>query len=238
MSQGGAYYIIKRVRDWDFFNRERSELIVVKVAKPHPNITRGYRAPVFKKYSHVSLGELVDLGCVDEKLASLVNVYIREEEFEELMREYIHRCSKDKESLYWRLRNLEWLLEAQVVKPEREKKEYPLSVYYEIPESIYTVVETRAKKDYHLGGPIYVYVFKRKFCIVSLESGVAVYLPMDLDEVSVEASKNLDRGSLDLLGEAVRALDSMLKDIYDGDETLKTVHEVASYTLMLHEMFK
>ena len=231
-----AYYIIKRV--WDWYKGWYRKWLVVKVDKPHPSIARGFRALTFKKYPNLSLSELVHWRCVDERLASLEGKFLREDEFEKLMREYIHRCSKDKESLYWRLRNLEWLLEAQVVKPEREKKEYPLSVYYEIPESIYTVVETRAKKDYHLGGPIYVYVFKRKFCIVSLESGVAVYLPMDLDEVSVEASKNLDRGSLDLLGEAVRALDSMLKDIYDGDETLKTVHEVASYTLMLHEMFK
>jgi len=231
----GAYYIIKRV--WDWYKGMYRKWLVVKVDKPHPSIAKGFRAVTFKKYPSLSLSELVHWRCVDERLASLEGKFLGEGEFEKLMREYIHRCSKDKESLDRRLRKLELLLKAQVIKPEREKKEYPLSVYYERPEDMYLVAK-RAKEEYRLGGWVYVYVFKRRFCIASLKRGIAFYLPLDSDEVSVEASRNLDSDSVELLGKAVRAIDSMLKDSHDGDETLKTVREVTAYTLMLHEMFK
>lgn len=232
MSQGGAYYIIKRVRDWDFFNGERSELIVVKVAKPHPNITRGYRAPVFKKYSHVSLGELVDLGCVDEKLASLVNVYIREEEFKELVEQYIRKCHKDESEVNKRLQKLEELLNSPFMR-------YPYYVHPEFNIEIAWRAFRKAKKAYRFSIELEtsydVCVYERDFSIVRRWRGeTVVYLPLSAEEVNLEAVKELDSTTVELLKDAVATIGKKLES--GGDETLRKIYEVISYTLVLHEM--
>ena len=222
------YYVIKRV-----LYSGGDTYVVIKTGKRQPSILKGFKATTYyTKYTAINLNELVKRGCVDREFEQYINRFLSEGEFRELITHYINKCFKSEDAVAAKLKKLEDYIKSPVKGRQRKRskypKEYPVVVGYRS-ELRALFRNATAKYEYEFGR-LALYLFKRSFCVCQA-GDFAVFLPYDVERISVDAVAML-------IEEVVDALKTVAREIERSSDVgaLKDALNVIKYVVTLSEM--
>jgi len=219
-----TYYVIKRV-----FYSGGGTYIVAKTSRRNPLMLRGFKATTYyANYTAINLNELVKRDCVDREFEQYVDRFLSEGEFRELITRYINKCFKSDEVIAARLKKLEDYISRPLKEWRKREKnvEYPVVAYY---RSMLKAILRNAAAKYRFG-EIRVYLFKRSFCVYQID-GFAVFLPYDVERISIDVVARLSGEVVDILKTAASKIER-----FGATGRLGDALNAIKYTVTLSEM--
>lgn len=219
-----AYYVIKRV-----FYRGGGTYVIVKAPQRNPLMLKGFKATTYySNYTAINLNELVRRDCVDREFEQYMDRFLGEGEFRELITSYIRKCFKSDEVIAARLKKLEDYMSRPLKERRKREKnvEYPVATYYR--STLKAILRNTAAK--YSFGEIRVCLFKRSFCVYQV-SGFAVFLPYDVERISVDVVARLSGEVVDVLKTAASEIER-----FGATGLLGDALNAIKYTVTLSEM--